>query len=101
MDELIDRVNTITQDKASQLSAAWSCSRTEAQFAARDAAWDAIREQDRQLIWRSADNSGWCMIDGNARSAVIHAALALAVSDSISLEQFNLLYGPWASVMEA
>lgn len=96
MDKLTGRVNTITPDEG-----AWSCSRTEAQFAARDAAWDTIKEQDRQLIWRSSDNSGWCMIDGNARSAVINAALALTVNGSTSIEQFNLLYGPWASVMEA
>jgi len=96
MDECTGRVNTITPDEG-----AWSCSRTEAQFAARDAAWGAIKEQDRQMIWHSSDNSDWCMIDGNARSAVIHAALALTVGDSTSIEQFNLLYAPWASAMEA
>jgi len=96
MDGFTGHVHTITPYEG-----AWSCSRTEAQFAALDAAWDTIKEQDRQLIWRSSDNSGWCMIDGNARSVVIHAALALTVSGSTSIEQFNLLYGPWASVMEA
>jgi len=96
MDEFTGCAHTITPDEG-----AWSCSRSEAQFVARDAAWGTIKEQDRQPIWRSSDNSGWCMIDGNARSAVIHAALALTVSGSISIEQFNLLYVPWASVMEA
>ena len=51
---------------------------------ARVAAWDAARDAARAAAWDAA----WA------------AALALLVRDLITPEQFDLLYGPWASVME-
>jgi hypothetical protein len=55
-----------------------------ARFAARNAARNAIAAQD--AAWPAA-------------SAAWPAALALVVRDLITPEQFDRLYGPWASVM--
>ena len=74
----IERCKTITADEAERLYAAWD--------AARDAAWDA------------AGNAAWNAAWNAARDAAWDAAFALVVRDLISPEQFDLLYGPWASV---
>ena len=68
---LIERAATITVEQAERLRAAWD--------AARRAAWRA---------WDAA------------AQAAADAALALVVRDLISEEHFQVLYGPWASVME-
>ena len=70
--DLIERARHLTMDEIRRLDAA------------RDAAWDAARD------------AAW----GAARDAAWDAAIALLVRDLITPEQFDLLYGPWASVME-
>ena len=55
-----------------------------ARYAARDAAGYAARDAAR-------DAAGY---------AAAYAALVLVVRDLITPEQFDLLFGPWASVME-
>ena len=70
---LIERSTTITPEQAERLRAA----RDAASGAAWNAAWNAA--YDTALV----------------------AALGLVVRDLITPEQFDLLYGPWASVMEA
>ena len=66
----IERCKTITADEAARL------------YATRSAAWSATRSATRDA----------------ARYAAWDAALALVVRDLISPEQFDILYGPWASV---
>ena len=80
---LIKRCRTMTYDEAEQLSAAGSAAR----YAARDAAWSAARDA-------AGDAARYA-----ARDAARYAAWALMVKDLITPEQFDLLYGPWASVM--
>ena len=69
----IERCKHLTPDQIERLDAA----RKAARDAARDAAWDA-----------AGDVAG-------------DVAEALVVRDLISVEHFDTLYGPWASVMEA
>ena len=78
----IERCKTITADEAERLYAAW--------YAAREAAWYAAREAARYAVWEAARYAVW--------DAVWAAAIALMVRDLITTEQFDLLYGPWASV---
>ena len=59
---------------------------------ARDAAWGAARDAARAAAWDAARDAAW----DTAR----YAALALIVRDLITPEQFDILYGPWRSVME-
>jgi hypothetical protein len=49
-----------------------------------NAAWNAARDAARYAAWYAARD----------------ATLALVVKDLITPDQFNTLYGPWASVME-
>jgi len=84
---LIERVKTITPDQADRLSTARDAARGAAWNAARNAAWNAA--------WDAAWNAAW----DAAWDAAKDAALALLVRDLISPEQFDILYGPWASIM--
>lgn len=67
-------------------------------------AWDqTIREISKfgreEEVCRAIDNATtptWKL----AWDAILLAVLALAARDIISKEQFDALYGPWASVME-
>jgi hypothetical protein len=67
-------------------AAAWAAAWDAAWDAAQDAAWDAARDAP----WGAARNAAW----DAARSA-----LALVVRDLISEADFELLYGPWRSVI--
>jgi hypothetical protein len=78
---LIERCSTLTDDECDALSAA-----RYAAGAAGAAARYAARSAARSAAWA-------------ARYAVRDAAEALVVRDLISAEDFELLYGPWASVM--
>ena len=90
---LIERCRTLTNDEAKRLAAA------------RDAAWNAARVAARHAVW----NAAWAAARGAAtdaardaaRDAAWDAALALIVKDLITSEQFEILYGPWRSVMES
>jgi hypothetical protein len=88
---LIKRCRTMTYDEAEQLFAARSAARSAAWSAAgsaaRDAAWDAAGSAARSAAGNAAGYAAW------------DAAWALMVKDLITPEQFDLLYGPWASVM--
>ena len=82
----IERCKTITSEQARRLDAE------------QDAAWDAVaarraaRNAARNAI--TAQPAAW-----PAASAARDAAFVLVVRDLITPEQFDLLYGPWASVM--
>ena len=73
--------------------AAWGAARYAAGDAARDAAWYAARG----AAWGAARYAA----RGAARGAARDAAGALVVRDLITPEQFAILYGPWATVVEA
>ena len=68
---IIERCATLTADEVGRLAAAWD---------ARDAAWDAA--------WDAARDAAW------------DAARAVLARDLISAEHFDLLHGPWRSVVE-
>ena len=73
---LIDRARALTDEDALGFGAAWAAARA----AARAAAWDAAGD--------AAGDAAW------------YAAGALVVRDLITQEQFDVLYGPWARVIE-
>ena len=85
---LIERCRTLTHDEIKRLAAAWDAAWYAARAAARTAAWYATRDAARYAAW----NAAW--------DAARAAALALLVKDLITPEQFEILYGPWRSVME-
>jgi hypothetical protein len=86
----IERCKTITADEAARLCAA----RNAAWDAAWDAAWNAARNAARNAAGDAAGDAAW----DAAWDAARDAAAALVVRDLITPEQFDLLYGPWASV---
>ena len=77
---IIARSAMLTSDERASLTAAWDDAwSATARGAVRGAAWDAVR--------------------GAAWGAVRDAALANLVRDLISAEQYDLLIGPWRSVV--
>ena len=98
--KLIEKIKTITPEQAKALDAPWDApwkavwgavwtaaigaGREAALEAALEAAWVAVRE--------TAWDAGWV--------AVWDAVLVTVTKDLISEDDFNTLYGPWASVME-
>lgn len=83
---LLDRMTTVTTDEWRRLTAAWA-----AAWAAWDAAWDATKAAARAAARDAARTA--------AREAAWEAALALVVRDHIAPSQYDLLVGPWESVM--
>ena len=110
----IERCKTITADEMARLYAAWRSARNAARSAAFNAAWNAARNALRNAAFNAAFNAAWDAARyplgdaarnaaGNAawntaEDAAWYAGAALVVRDLISPEQFDLLYGPWASV---
>ena len=100
---LVERCKSLTRTEIDALHAAWGAARHAALYAARDAAWDAAR----RAAWGAARHAALYA----ARDAALYAARraawdaawdavsALVVRDLITPEQFDLLYGPWASVI--
>ena len=87
----IEACRTITYNQVSRLSAA--------RAAARAAAWDAARDAARAAAWDAAPAAAWDAARAAARAAAWDAAWALVVRDLITPEQFDILTGPWVSVM--
>ena len=83
---LIDRASRLTRQEAEGLAAA----RVAAWVAATTGAWDAAWA----AAWAAA-----AAARAAAWDAARVAARALVVRDLISPEQFDILYGPWASVI--
>ena len=90
--DLIESVRRLTADKIRGLDAALA--------AAWDAAWVAARAAARAAALDAALDAAWDAALDAAWVAARAATLALVVKDLITPEQFDLLYGPWASVME-
>ena len=87
--------------------AAWYAARGAARGAARNATWGAARVAARDAAWGAAGDSAWDsawvaawdVAWDSARNATWDAVLALTVKDLITLNQFDLLYGPWEKVL--
>lgn len=110
---IIEKCAFLTDDQAVELfaagtpggnaarNAAWDA----AESSARNAAWSAARNAARNAAWDAARNvawdAAWGVVWSAARNAAWGAILALIVKDRISEEHFNILYEPWASVMES
>ena len=84
---LIERCKTLTYGEAEQLGAA------------RGAAWYAARVAAGVAAWYAARVAAGYSVCNAAGYAAGGAALALMVKDLITLNQFDLLYGPWEKVM--
>ena len=88
---LIERASRLTDDEVSRLYAAWD--------AARDAAWDAAWYAAWNAARNAAGDAARNAAGYAARYAAGTAARALVVRDLTTAEQFELLYGPWGSVI--
>ena len=71
---MVTRAHALTLDEFNRLDAT------------RDAAWDATRDAARDAAWNAAWDAAW------------DATLGLVVRDLITIEQYRLLVGTWASV---
>ena len=101
---LIKRARRVTSREAQALAQAWEAAWGAAREAAWGAAWEAAWGAAREAAWGAAREAAWGAAwgaaGGAAGGAVGYAAWALVVRDLISREDFDTLYGPWASVME-
>ena len=117
---LIERARSLTADEIQRLGAAWDAARVAAGSAAWDAAWDAARvaawDAARGAAGSAAGSAARVAAGSAARGAARGAALdaargaaggaaggaavGLVVRDLITPEQFGILYGQWASVIE-
>ena len=108
---LIEQAKTITATQAEELRAAWDAARGAARDAPWDAAWvaawdaarDAARGAARGAPWDTPWDAAWVAARVAARDAAWvaarDAAVAFVVRDLITEEQFQLLAGPWISVV--
>lgn len=105
---VIDRASRLTPAEVDRLVAAWNAARD----AARAAAWDAARAASRAAAWNAAGAAARAASGAAGRAAsraaagaaawaVSWAALAETVRDLITPEQFELLVGPWNTVIGA
>jgi uncharacterized protein YceK len=104
---LIERAGRLTPAETRALHAAWDAAWGAAWGAARDAAWDAARDAARDAAWGAAWDAARDAASGAAWGAAWDAARgaawacdALLVKDLINTAQFDILYGPWATVIE-
>lgn len=115
---LIERAKNTTYDEVARLgavrvavqdTAAWYAARNAAQYAAwyaarlaaQDTAWYAAQVAPQDTAWYAAQDAARIAAWVAAQDAARVAAMALVVRDTITTEQFDQLYGPWKSVMEA
>ncbi len=96
----IEKCKTVTPEQVDRLNAAVDAAWGAVWNAARDAAWDAVWNAARDAAVDAAWDAVWNAARTAARDAAGNSALALLVRDLITPEQFDVLYGPWASVME-
>jgi hypothetical protein len=104
---LIERGKSITYAETRRWDAArgaaWGAARDAARGAARDAArdaaWGAARDAARDAAWGAARDAARGAARGAARDAAWGAAIAELVRDLITPAQYELLAGPWNSVV--
>ena len=110
VEKIIERVKRLTEDEVQRLAAAWDARDTRAAWAAqdvRDVAWAAARDvwDARAAAWEAWDaRAAWAMWAAAwdawaARDAMLDAILAELTRDLITPEQYDLLIGPWRSVI--
>ena len=117
IEALIERVKTLTPEQIEFWHEQWPTDMRKILNAAhdkvRDAGWDITREEMWYKAWPDAlkaledaaptevrnviKDKMW----GVMWSAIYHAILALVLKDIISQQIFDVLYGPWRSVMES
>lgn len=109
---MLNRARRLTADEVQRLDAAaknvWSAACGAAKGAAWEAAcgasvvtaWKAAREVAMEAAGETAREAAGKAATFAAREAVADAARALVIRDLITPEQFDTLYGPWASVVE-
>ena len=93
--ELIEQAARMTEDEVARMNDPYA-----ARDAARDAAWNASHAAWYAARYAARDTARVAAWNA-ARDAARYAAAALVVRDLISEEDFQILYRPWASVMEA
>ena len=104
---LIERAKLLTESEIQSLNSAWKAAWSDelnsvwnaawntAWDAARNAAWNAARNIIRDVAWNAARN----ILQSSVWDAAWSVACALVVKDLITPEQFEILYGPWKSVI--
>ena len=98
VEALLEKIKTITPEQAKALDAPYAPWKavwgvlTAARGAGREAALEAALEAAWVAVRETAWDAGWV--------AVWDAVLVTVTKDLISQKEFDLLYGPWASVME-
>ena len=96
VEALLEKIKTITPEPAKALDAPWD--------APWKAVWGAGREAGREAALEAALEAAWVAVRETAWDAgwvaVRDAVLVTVTKDLISEDDFNILYGPWASVME-
>ncbi len=85
IEALIEQLKTLTPEQIKAIG--------EARIKVRDEEWSEAHEAALWAAW--GENEGFGAWYG-ARDAI----LALISRDSLTPDQFNTLYGPWASVMD-
>jgi hypothetical protein len=112
VEALIERVRTTTVEQATALAkkyrdalcyefarsldAAKEAEDSADRYALREAAWHSAGEAAQDAVWTVKR-------DTNCRATLFsirYAVWALVVKDLITAEEFEILYGPWASVMD-
>ncbi|MCC7408304.1 MAG: hypothetical protein IT442_09540 [Phycisphaeraceae bacterium] len=104
---LIERARRLTANEVLRLFDAWHAAGYDAwhavwhaaRDAARDAAGYAAGYAARDAVWHAARDAAGYAAGYAVGDAARDAAWALFVRDLISPEQFDILYGPWASVI--
>ena len=103
---LIDRAARLSPDEVERLAAAsytawdWDTARDTARDAAIHAARDAAIHAARAAGVTAAGAAAAAAAVYAAAAVARDAAVALVVRDLITPDHFNILYGPWASVID-
>ena len=106
VEKIIERAKRLTEDEVQRLAEAWA-------VRAAWAAWDAARGAARDAAWAAwaawaaardavrAAWAAWAAWDAawDARGAVNDAILAEITRDLITPAQYDLLIGPWRTVI--
>ena len=99
VEALIEKIKTITPEQAEKLFAAWNIiTNPDLEIAMYEAVEDTNDEH-----WSDARQAAIEAMPSDASRAwdtIWDALIALVVRGRVSEEYFDLLYGPWASVME-
>ena len=101
VEALIAKIRKVTPNQAENLALAWDTSRSVDE--AWLAAWKASRVVRRDIDVAVVDawDAALGVITGDAWGVARDAIVAVTARDLISQEDFNTLYSPWKSMMEA